>query len=155
MIQFGKGAGAQLGAGVRERAGADHRPVGAAQLPEQLVEKRLEGLETFLQQQEHENGKSQDASAREILRSSAMAGDQARIGKRGAQLLDEVKSTLFKWEVVLHPQCKSRMYLLCTFKNITSSSWLKGSGVGVTASLITDCILAITRRHHADFFLAT
>ena len=79
----------------------------------------LERLETFLEHQEHKHRKGQHALAGEILRPSPMTRGQARIGEALAQPFDESKRPLSKRKIISHPQCKSTMYLLCTFKNIT------------------------------------
>jgi len=94
----------------------------APQIPEKLVQMILERLETFLEQQEHEHRKVQHPLAREILGPPAMTRGQARFQELLAQPLDEMKSPLMQCRIISHPQCKSRMYLLCTFKKITKYS---------------------------------
>src|SRR5207245_1992653 len=84
-------------------------------------------LEAFLEQQEHEHGKGQHALAREILRPLPVTSCQGRLDEPLTQQFNEVKGTLVESRNISHPQCKSRMYLLCTFKNITLSSCFKAS----------------------------
>jgi len=50
-----------------------------------------------------------------------------RIDERRTQSFNEGEGTLFEGNVISHPQCKSRLYLLCTFKNITKYACFKGS----------------------------
>src|SRR5713226_7600974 len=105
----------------------------------------LERLETFLEQQEHEHGKGQHALAREILRPLPVTSCQGRLEEPLTQQFNEVKGTLVESRNISHPQCKSRMYLLCTFKNITLSSCFKASGPVACATTKRICGRALRR----------
>jgi hypothetical protein len=80
------------------------------------VQVGLEGLETFLEQQEQEDGKGQHPLAREVRRSPPGPGTQARIRQPLTPLMNELQGTQTQVAVLLHPKGTSRKYLLCTFK---------------------------------------
>jgi hypothetical protein len=61
------------------------------------------------------------------------------------ELFDERQRPLLERKWVLHPQCKSRLYLLCTFKKYTLSSRFNGSGDGVRVTMAS-CLCFVTGR---------
>ncbi len=118
-MEFDKGAGAQFGSGVRQCAATELGRGPAAQLSKELLQVSLQRFETFLEQQEHEDGKGQHALPREIGRTATMPRAEARVGERVAKSFDELERTVLERNIVSHPQCTNTLCLLCTFKIIT------------------------------------
>src|SRR5208337_5280942 len=85
------------------------------QLPQKLMDMSLERLEAFLEHQEHKHGEGQDALPGEVAGATAMSRPEARIDEWLTQSFNKVEGTAFEEDIVLHPQCTSRMYLHCTF----------------------------------------
>ena len=128
LVEFDKRAGAKFGPRVGDRPGTQARhgqPL--AQLPEKLLRVGLERLQTFLEQQQHEDGKGQHTRPREISGPPPMPAPERRSDERLPQLDDERQRPGLERRMVLHPQCTSRLYLLCTFKKYTTSSRFNGS----------------------------
>ena len=69
----------------------------------------LEGLETFLEQQEHEHGEGQHAIACEVGGAAAMARAKVRGDEPLAELFDEAEGTVLETQSVLPPHGESRM----------------------------------------------
>src|SRR5213592_725991 len=57
-----------------------------------------------------------------------MARAQTGFEQLLAQSRQQIESTIFEEQFILHPHCESRMSLLCTFKIITKSRCFNGSG---------------------------
>src|SRR5213593_3933973 len=57
-----------------------------------------------------------------------MARAQTGLEQLLAQSRQQIESTIFEEQFILHPHCESRMSLLCTFKIITKSRCFNGSG---------------------------
>jgi len=57
-----------------------------------------------------------------------MTTAKSRINDPLSQLLNKVLCTFFEEQFRLHPHLESRLYLLCTSKNITSSSCFTAIG---------------------------
>ena len=128
-VQLDKGSGLELGSRVRQR-GSRHRLRWETllQLEEKLMRVSLQRLQTFLEQEEHENGKGQFAFACEIGGTPPMPRAEIRSHDPLTQTEHELERALSKGNVVLHPQCTSRLYLLCTFNSFTLYSSFIGSG---------------------------
>src|SRR5260221_7798891 len=136
LVQFDKGAGQQLGPRMSH---SSCRCTGAGvprsgPLSQKFMEPYLERLKTLLQNQQHNDREGQLALASEIFGSLSVRCKKARVGQKFASRLKNGDRTFSTDRFMFHPDLNYRLYLHCTFKNLTKCfrvSYFNGSGAGV------------------------